>query len=86
MEIGKKCWRSWGLAMRGKLKQRIEIIDGIKVSLCASDFIRKARKERICEKCGRKIKKGEKYLYCVMGNLPPISYCLDCVKELFRAD
>jgi len=66
---------------RGKLNGRVEWINGYPYYLCASEFVRKARKEYICIECGKKIKKGETYIYCIMGDLPPIQYCLKCAKK-----
>lgn len=67
--------------MRGKLKQRTEWINGIPYRLCAGDSVRRARKEYWCMGCGKKIEKGEIYIYCIMGHLPPVQYCLECAKE-----
>ena len=67
--------------MRGKVKHRIEWINGRSYWLHAGDSVRKARKEYICFRCGKKIEKGETYIYSLMGNLPPVQYCLGCAKE-----
>jgi len=63
------------------MKHRVVWVNGIPYYLCASDFVRTARKNYYCEKCGNKIRKGEKYIYSIMGNLPPIKTCLNCAKE-----